>query len=87
MQKYLTEEQHAVFNAFLRKRKVKKIRIANILGLKSSASITDYFKRKVFRYSDFIRVRELLRIEANEDFRTLDSFDDESKFLKAIMHQ
>lgn len=82
MQKYLTEEQHAVFHAFLKKRKVKKTRIAEVLGLKSSASITDYFKRKVFRYSDFIRIRELLRIEANEDFRALDSFDEESNFAQ-----
>lgn len=72
MHKHLTKEEHDKFDKFLRKRKIKRVQIARILGLKDGGSITQYFAKKTFRRNDFKKVKEVLEKQALAGFDEID---------------
>lgn len=72
MERYLTKKQHEAFSSFLKQRKIRRAEVARILNLKSSASVTQYFKHFTFRVTDADKVKRVLRDRALEGFDDLE---------------
>lgn len=75
MTRYLTEKEHDIFDCFLKKRNIRRVEVARILGLKTGSSITQYFDNLTFKRNNFEKVREVLKERALEGFEDLEFGD------------
>lgn len=75
MTRYLTKKEHDIFDSFLKKRSIRRVEVARILGLKTGSSITQYFDNLTFKRNDFEKVREVLKERALEGFEALEFGD------------